>query len=101
MMLFLCQLKYRMATLEVMAQHQTSRFKLRQHSIDRGQPNIITGFQKLLVNIFRAQMMIAFRILSRFRSLKNAQNLDPWQGDLESYLAQLDVFWCHAEPNRW
>jgi len=48
MMLFLGQLKYRMATLEVMAQHQTSRFKLRQHSIDRGQPNIITGFQSFL-----------------------------------------------------
>ena len=63
---------------------------MRKHTIDSGQADIFTGFKQGLVDIFRAQVVLARRVL------KNLQDFDSRQGDLEACLAQFMVLVRHV-----
>ena len=66
--------------LEVMPIDQAGCFKLREHPVDSGQPNIFTGIQQCLVDIFCALMPTT-------GMFQDVQNLHPGQGDFQTGLA--------------
>src|SRR5690606_6029001 len=80
-MLAFIHLEHGMPALEVVAFHETRGLKLRQYAVHRRKADILTGFQKFLVDIFRAQVTLAV-------ALEDFQNLYSWQGYLEPGFAQ-------------
>ena len=85
MMMALGQLEHRMAALEMVARDQRGGFELGEHPIDRRQANVFAGVQQMAINFLRAEV-------ARITRLKNLEDLEAWQCDLESGLAQVLVF---------
>lgn len=77
MVLAMLQLEHRVAPLEMVACDQTGGLELGQYPVDRGQANLFTTFQQLLVNILSTEMaQTAF-----FHDFKD---FDPRQGYLQA-----------------
>lgn len=68
------EFEYRMTTFEVMTQHQTGLFELRQNSVHGGESNVVILLQKGLVHVFRTHMPVRC-------VFENVQNFGPGQGD--------------------
>ena len=82
------QLKDGVATLEVVAHHQTGGFELGQNAIDRGQPDFFAFGEQLVEDLFRTQM--ARRIVAA--AFENFQNFEAGEGDLEARVADVLAF---------
>lgn len=89
-MLFLGELEDRMATVEIVSDHQARRLELSQHAIHRRQAHIFTGFEKRLVHVLGAEVVL---IGGRFEDL---QDLYARQSDFQSSLAQFMVLVGHG-----
>ena len=76
------ELEDRMPALEIMSFHQTGRLELGQHPVDRGQADVLPGFQEQLVDIFRADMMVP-------APFQESQNLASGARDFETRFANL------------
>ena len=77
----LIEFEHRLSTLEIMAFDQTGGFKLGQYPVDRGQADLLAGFQQGLVDFFRRKMSMDMR-------LQHLQDLHPRQRDLQTCLFQ-------------
>src|SRR3989338_1444309 len=56
--LALIEFEHRFAALEIVARQQPGLFELRQHAVDRGQPNVVATGQQVLVHVFRAHVAL-------------------------------------------
>ena len=75
-------LAHRLATFEVVTDRETGINELRQDTIDRRQANILAALPQSVADIVRSQMA-ALALLQEF------EDLDPWQRDLQTSLANL------------
>ncbi|MNJ77554.1 hypothetical protein D3C77_750810 [compost metagenome] len=66
-----------MPAIEVVANHQPRGLELRQHAIDRRQPDVFTRLHERLVDIFRTHVPL-------IRGIQHLQDLDPRQGDFQT-----------------
>ncbi len=85
----LIEFKHRVSTLKMVATHDIRRLKLRQDTVNRGQANILTGFQQRFVDVFGTHMV-------RLAALQNIENLDARQRRLEpGFFQVLGCSSCH------
>lgn len=83
------EFKHRVAAIEIVARDQACRLELRQHPVDRRQPDILARLDEVLVDIFRTEvtLLVAFQHL---------QDFHPRHSDLEPCLAQFLVLAAHV-----
>ena len=73
----LVQFEHSLAAFEMMAYQQAGLLELGQYSIDRCQPDVLTGSQQNLVDVFRRQVPF-------LAVLEQAEYLQSGQGGLEA-----------------
>ncbi len=79
------ELEDRMAFVEMVAGDQAGGFELGEHAVDGGQPHLVAGFQQGLVHLLGAHVaLLGF--------LEELENLQAWQGGLESGPFQILAF---------
>lgn len=94
MVLVLGQLEQGMTAIEIMTNHQSSRFELRQDAIDGGQTHVFAGIQQGFVDIFGTEMVLTRGIL------QDLQDLNAGQGHLQTRLAQFMVLIGHVRSSQ-
>ena len=67
----LVEFEYRGAALEMMARDDTCRFELRQHPIDRGEPDVLVQFEQPTVDILGTHV-------PHGGAREDFEDLDPW-----------------------
>jgi outer membrane protein assembly factor BamE len=72
----------RLATLEIMLEHQASGLELGQHAVNRGQTDIVVMLEQTPINILGSQMLAV-------ESFKDFEDTHARVRDLESRLAQV------------
>lgn len=82
MVLALVEFKHRLAALEVVPHQQSGLLELGQHTVNRGQPHIVSACQQSFVYILRTQMVLV-------ALLKQAQYLKPRQGRFQSGILEM------------
>jgi hypothetical protein len=70
-----------MSTLEIVARNKAGGLELRQDTVDRGQANIFTRLQQLLVDILSAHV-------TRPRALEDFENFQSRQSDFQPGFAK-------------
>ncbi len=95
MMLILRNLEDRVTAIEVVPHHQSCRLELGQHAIDGSQTNIFSRFEKRLVDVLGAQVVLFWCVL------ENLQYLDARQGHLETGLTQFMVLVGHGRSSQY
>jgi hypothetical protein len=76
------ELEHRHSVFEVVPRDQTRSFELRQHPVDRCQPNIFVGTEQIAVDVFCGQM-------TRRAAGQYLEDFQAWKGDLEAGLAKV------------
>ena len=74
------QFKYRVATVEVVTDHEASGFELGQNTVNRGQTDVLARFHQRLVDVLGTHVTLLGRV-------EHLQDLDPWQGHFEAGFA--------------
>jgi hypothetical protein len=86
------QLEHRVATVEVVAHHQTRRFELGQYAIDGCQTDVLASLHQRLVDILGAHVTLLGRV-------EHLKDLDSRQCHLETGFAQFAIF-NHGQLSR-
>ncbi len=99
MMRTMIELENRDAALEMMASHESGGLELGQHAVNGREADVLVRDQQLFIDILSTHV-----VGGDLR--KNIEDLEPWQGDLESGIAQVGAFsrrWFealrHTEPS--
>ncbi len=85
MMLTPVQLEHRRTALKVVAGDEAGSLKLGQDPIDRGQTDVLIGFQQAAVNVLGREVMSGF-------NGQNVEDLDARRRDLQARFAQILAF---------
>jgi len=75
--LVLGHLEHRVSAIEVVPLHEAGRLELRQYTVDRREPDILTRLDQRLVHVLGAEVPIA-------RLVENLEDAQPRQGRLQS-----------------
>ncbi len=81
----LVDLKHRHAVLEMMPRHKARRLELREHAIDRGEPDVLVGFEQAPVDVLGGKV-------PRHAAFQQLENLEPRQRDFQAGLAKILAF---------
>ncbi len=81
------EFKHGVTTFKMMANDESRRFKLREHTVDGGQANFFTFGDEVSENFFCAQVAIMHP-----SSLEDFENLNAWKGNFQARIADVFAF---------